>query len=162
MSALELLAVIEVPETKPVLCQAQHCGRSVFRAVHVVQVGDDLRIYGSECAKQLLGFTGAKGRSDRTEVVTGDLSERDVDLLNENTAALIDELRRRFEKTQPQKNRAVDPKTLTRAQLKTYCLNIVKERFRAEKGVNPEQPGWLGWVNREARDLMDEILRNKE
>lgn len=161
MSTAELLAVIEVPETKPVLCQAEHCGRSVFRAVHVVWDGNDFRIYGSECAKRLFGLAGTREGSDRTTHVTGDLSERDVDLLKENTAALLEDLRQRHKKMQPKSNEERDPRTLSRPQLEAYCLSIVKERFRTEKGVNPDQPGWVGWVNREALDLMAKILSNK-
>lgn len=160
MNDIELLAVIEVPETKPVLCQAQQCGRSVYRAVHVIREGENLRIYGSECAKKLFGVSGTKERSDRTSVVTADLTERDVDLLNENTAALLEELHQRYAKRAPEKNKPVDPRNLSKAQLEAYCLNIVKERFRTEKRIDPDQPGWSGWVKREADDLMKEILKN--
>lgn len=159
MNEIELLAVIEVPKTKTVLCQAQQCGRSVYRAVHILREGENLRIYGSECAKKLFGASGGRAQPNRKPVITADLTERDVDLLNANTAALLEELRHRYAKRAPEKNKPVDPRNLSKAQLEAYCLNIVKERFRNEKGINPDQPGWAGWIKRESSEMMNDILK---
>src|SRR5688572_6111717 len=158
MSEIELLAVIELPEAKAVLCQAEQCGRTVFRKVHIVRENGRLRVYGSECAKKLSGLFDAKKRTDRTSVITANLTDRDVDLLLENTAALLEKLGQLYKEKPTEKKNPVDPRTLSRAQLEAYCLNIVRERFRTEKGINPDQPGWAGWVKSEAKDLMNEIL----
>jgi len=162
MEEIELLAIIEVPSAKPVLCQAEQCGRSVYSAVHIIRDGNSLRVLGSECAKKLIGLSDVKERSDRTSVVTADLTERDVDALNENTAALLEELRQRYTEKTSEKRDLIDPRSLTRTQLEAYCLGVVKEQFRREKGINPDQPGWSGWVKSEANDLMKKILATTE
>jgi len=52
---LEFIATIEVPEHKKVLCQADGCGHSVYRRVHVIRQKSNIGVYGSSCAQKLFG-----------------------------------------------------------------------------------------------------------
>lgn len=149
MDDIELLVVLEIPETKPVICQFEGCGRSVYRRVHVVRQSGQLRIYGSECAKKVLGLARAASKSSAIKVYSANLSERDVDLLKQNTEALLEELRHRFSKVEPTKpsqspsklsrsevepaEPSQSPSKLNRSELEQYCINTIKEQFRREK-----------------------------
>lgn len=83
-----LLAVVEVPERLRVVCCNSGCGRSVYRAVHVVRENGQLLVLGSTCFERRYGhgalgaprYGGGQGRT---------LSAEEREMLANNTAALI-------------------------------------------------------------------------
>ncbi len=100
-----LLAIVEVPERLRVVCCNSGCGRSVYRAVHVVRDNGQLLVLGSTCFERRYGhgalgaprFGGGQGRT---------LSAEEREMLANNTAALI----ARFE-AELQKQLALDQAT---------------------------------------------------
>ena len=168
---IELLAVVEVDPADRVRCQAPRCGHSVYKRIHVVRDGPDLRVYGSDCFGQLFGhrLPNAKPRHGGSEGRL--LSDEERHLLLENTAALLErfeaELRAkdaaRHEREQPRSGRhraALPPapppvadrsKRLSKEQLATV-LSEAKDVLRAQ-GLDPDLPGWHGVLEYEARTI---------
>lgn len=96
MSNIELLAIVEVPENKKVMCQADGCGHNVFRRIHVIRQNGALGVFGSDCAKRLFGER-LKAVRPSIQVRNGiSLTELDVELLEKNTEELISKLRKKF------------------------------------------------------------------
>lgn len=87
-----LLAVVEVDRADRVICQAEGCGHSVFRRIHVVLTGLEFKVLGSRCYQQLYGG-GAQGASPHYGTSEGRrLSDVERLMLVENTARFIEEL----------------------------------------------------------------------
>jgi hypothetical protein len=87
MTEFRLLAVVEVPQTDRVVCQAPGCKHPVYKRIHVVQKDGQLTVLGSECFKKLFG----EGHS-APSYGTGEgrlLTPEERQLLVENTARLI-------------------------------------------------------------------------
>ena len=87
MTAFQLLAIVEVPQTDRVVCQAPGCKHPVYKRIHVVQKDGKLTVLGSECFKKLFGeaistpsFGSGEGRL---------LTQEERQLLVENTERLI-------------------------------------------------------------------------
>ena len=70
MDKLEFLAVIEIPKLKRILCQAEGCGHSVYKRVHIIKKNNQIEVYGSECAKKLFG-TWLKRETPSFSSITG-------------------------------------------------------------------------------------------
>jgi hypothetical protein len=168
---IELLAVVEVDRDARVRCQALRCRHSVYKRIHVVKEGADLRVYGSDCFAHLFGhlLPNAKPRHGGSEGRL--LSDEERHLLLENTAALLErfeaELRAKegaLDRREPSKHirhpvafvpsqpQATDrSKRLSQEQLATV-LAEAKAVLR-EQGLDPELPGWHGVLEYEARTL---------
>ncbi|MDP1940731.1 MAG: hypothetical protein Q8K54_08815, partial [Gallionella sp.] len=89
MTDARLLAVVEVPQSDRVVCQAPGCKHPVYKRIHVVLQDGALTVLGSECFKKLFGeelsspsYGTAEGRL---------LTPEERLLLIENTARLIAE-----------------------------------------------------------------------
>lgn len=91
MNALpRLLAVVEVDKDDRIICQAEGCGHSVYKRIHVVRDKGRITVIGSECFKRLYGgmehipqtplFGSSEGRR---------LSAEERAALLENTERLI-------------------------------------------------------------------------
>ncbi|HYD60558.1 MAG TPA: hypothetical protein VEC35_09400 [Noviherbaspirillum sp.] len=50
-----LVAIIEVPKEERVLCQAEGCGHTVYKRIHIVYDNGNFKVVGSECFKRLYG-----------------------------------------------------------------------------------------------------------
>ncbi len=50
-----LLAVVEVDKADRIICQAEGCGHSVYKRIHVVRDNARVKVIGSECFKRLYG-----------------------------------------------------------------------------------------------------------
>jgi hypothetical protein len=50
-----LLAVVEVDREARILCQAEGCGHSVFKRIHVVLEGTEFKVFGAQCYQRLFG-----------------------------------------------------------------------------------------------------------
>ncbi len=51
-------------------------------------------------------------------------------------------------------------KHLTEEQVMAIALDKAKDHFRKDKGVNPELPGWVGWVNATAKEYFEKMIRD--
>jgi hypothetical protein len=88
-----LLAVVEVDKADRIQCQAEGCGHSVYKRIHVVLAGLEFKVLGSQCYERLYGQTAPHGQVPQYGSGTGRLltaEERQV--LVENTAAFIEAL----------------------------------------------------------------------
>ena len=87
-----LLAVVEVDKADRILCQAEGCGHSVYKRIHVVLAGLEFKVLGSQCYERLYG-QALSARLPQYGSGTGRLltgEERQV--LVENTANFIERL----------------------------------------------------------------------
>lgn len=157
---VQLIAVIEVPEDKKVLCQSEGCGRSVYKSVHIVKMAGKLQIVGSECFKKHIG----KHRSqEKLKPIYGSsdgilLSEHERDLLLQNTEQLIVEFEARYNESKETKSGDKnDYSNLSDSNLKKLALEMTKDDFRKNKKLNPELPGWVGWVKDDAEKLYKQL-----
>lgn len=88
-----LLAIVEVAQSDRVTCQAEGCGHSVFKRIHVVRIAGSIKVFGSACFDRLFGSRGktfsvpAFGTSDGRR-----LTAEERLLLLRNTEALISAL----------------------------------------------------------------------
>ena len=167
----ELVAVVEVPEKDRVRCQHAGCGRPISKRVHILRLGTELTFVGSTCFRkhftnqQVTDRTSATGGSAGTRLTTEELQ-----LLESNTQQLLTQLRERYRRptvTAPSskpvrksrrrtKNEPIDHDLWQRALAET------KSTFRNERGLDPEMPGWSGWVKLEARKLYEKFRRGEE
>jgi hypothetical protein len=164
MEDIQLIAVIEVPEDKKVVCQSEGCGRSVYKSVHIVRMDGKLQIVGSECFKKHIG----KHRSlEKLKPLYGSgegipLSEQERDLLLRNTERLIAEFEARYKNSkETETHDKIDYSTFSDAELRKLALQMTKDDFRKNKGLNPEMPGWAGWVKSDA-ELLYKQLKEKQ
>jgi len=158
MNDLLLIAVIEVPDDKKVICQSEGCGRSVYKSVHIVRMNGEIQILGSECFKKYAGELRSKkqlkpmyGSSDGIP-----LSEYELSLLRENTEQLISEFESKYAVASIEEIKVSDKSDysgLSDTELKAFSLVTIKDNFRKNKGLNPELPGWAGWVKSDAESL---------
>ncbi|WP_374091067.1 hypothetical protein [Methylomicrobium lacus] len=161
----QLIAVIEVPEDKKVLCQSEGCGRSVYKSVHIVKLNGKLQIVGSECFKKYIGKQRSQeklkplyGSSDGIH-----LSEHERDLLLQNTEQLIAEFEAKYNNEKAREpSGKMDYSHLSDVELRKLALKITKDDFRKNKGLNPEMPGWAGWVKSDAETLYKQLKEKQK
>jgi hypothetical protein len=48
-----LVATVEVDKDDRIFCQAEGCGPSVHKHIHVVRDGETIKVVGSECFKHI-------------------------------------------------------------------------------------------------------------
>lgn len=157
---LQLIAVIEVPEDKKVLCQSEGCGRSVYKSVHIVKVNGKFQIVGSECFKKYIGKHRAQ---QRLKPLYGSsegipLSAHERDLLLQNTEQLIAEFESKYPPIEESESHdEIDYSKLSDTALKELALKMAKDNFRKNRGLNPDLPGWAGWVKDDAKELYQQL-----
>ena len=160
MDIVELIAVIEVSENEKVLCQFENCDRPVFKRIHIVRNNKKIQVLGSECYKKKYGKYHAL---NKIEPIYGSntgiaLSETERLLLLENTEELIRQFGEKFQTNKElAEKKANDYSKLSDSQLRAIALEKTKEDFRVNKGINPELPGWVGWVKADAEDLFKKL-----
>ena len=173
MSGVQLLAVVEVPREKRVICQSEGCGHSVYKRIHVVRANGKLIVLGSECYAKLFGasskepyYSSSAGRS---------LTEDERRMLLENTEELVSRLEQETKEAQarqappalapappapplplgpaapragvtgrPLSNRLAAV-TPTPEELARY-ESQAKRDVAQKYRVNPDLPGWRGLV----------------
>lgn len=85
-----LLAVVEVDKADRVICQADGCGHSVYKRIHVVRDKGRITVIGSECFKRLYGDTESVSHKPIFGSAEGRrLSQEERDALLRNTEQLI-------------------------------------------------------------------------
>lgn len=92
-STAYLLSVVEVSQANRIRCQADGCGHSVFKRIHVVLVDGKFQVLGSQCFAKLYGGMGTSvavpyygGTGARP------LTDDERAILVENTARFIEQL----------------------------------------------------------------------
>lgn len=87
-----LLAIVEVDKADRIQCQAEGCGHSVYKRIHVVLAGLEFKVLGSQCYERLYGQT-SEAAAPQYGSGTGKLLTAEERLvLVENTAAFIEAL----------------------------------------------------------------------
>lgn len=90
------------------MCQADGCGHAVYKRIHVVQVGDQLQVLGSECFKRLFGHLESARQSPRYGDGEGRrLSAEERRAMLENTSRLIALLEQEYRRAEEVKRRQV-------------------------------------------------------
>lgn len=170
MTAVQLLAVVEVPHEKRVACQSEGCGHPVYKRIHVVRANGKLIVLGSECYAKLFGastrvpsYSSSAGRP---------LTDEERRMLVENTEELVSRLEQETKAAQareappavapapplplgpaaprvgitgrPISSRlaAVTPTPEELARFEAQAKRDVAQKYR----VNPDLPGWRGLV----------------
>lgn len=90
-----LLAIVAVPPSKAVSCQAPGCGHRVYAAVHVVEDAGQTLVLGSTCYAKRYGASSALGSPSYTSGGSGGkaLTDEERDLLAANAAELVQRFR---------------------------------------------------------------------
>ncbi len=93
MSTARLLTVVEVSEEKKVLCQAEGCGRGVFKRIHVVEDEGRLTTLGESCFHRLYGHLDVDAATPQYGSWGGRrLTDAERQMLLENTRQFIEQL----------------------------------------------------------------------
>lgn len=92
-SGAYLLAVVEVDKADRIQCQAEGCGHSVYKRIHVVLAGLEFKVLGSQCYERLYGQCTLIRQAPQYGTGTGRfLTPEERLVLVENTAAFIESL----------------------------------------------------------------------
>lgn len=165
MTSFKLIAVIEVSETNKVLCQYENCKRSVYKRVHIIKLNGDIKVYGSECYKKLCD---KYPESKKAKPIYGEskgikLTDEERELLVKNTEELIKNFEQSLITEIHQEKDIQNDKVISKTdtELKKLALKITKDDFKHNKHLDPELPGWKGWVNTEAEKLYKELKAKK-
>jgi len=178
----KLLAVVEVEQEQRIRCQAPGCNHGVYRAIHVIQTGEGLSLYGSQCCAKLFGWT-SKQRSAAYTTTDRRLSADERAQLESNTVSLLEKLKAEHEQQQVesrQKLRSLKALMEQRAQssvtgggmnrpvrrtlgtvldpeIERQAKKIVSEKYQVDANL----AGWRGHVLDEAKKIQDQ-LDNKD
>ncbi|HEY8034483.1 MAG TPA: hypothetical protein VIF37_02715 [Methylobacter sp.] len=122
----------------------------------------EIQILGSECFKKYAGELRSQkqlkplyGSSDGIP-----LSEYELSLLRENTEQLISEFESKYAIASIEERKVSDTSDysgLSDTELKAFSLATIKDNFRKNKGLNPELPGWAGWVKSDAESFYNHL-----
>lgn len=159
MTSPELLIIVEIPKDKKVLCQAVGCGRAIYRRVHVVKNNGKIEIYGEDCSAKLFGKIPNKfsGINNKDEVL---LTENDVEKLLNNTHEFLLEMNNRFLKDNNSTEQEGSISSMSDKDLLEHCLDVVKDDFR-KKGIDPDLPGWVGFIQSNANKMFNKLKSQK-
>lgn len=168
----ELLGVFEVDKEKRVRCQAPGCNHAVYKAVHLLSMEGEFKLYGSECCKKLFGWTSKTQAASHT---SGErrLTDEEREQLLTNTAELLAKLKveqaqlhaSNQEKLKGLKAAFATKTTVVgtgRGRAERKSLGTVldpdierqaKEAVRLKHGVDPDLAGWRGLVLAEAKQV---------
>ena len=88
-----LVTIIEVDRADRIQCQADGCGHSVFKRIHVVLARGEFKILGSQCYQQLFGTATLSAAEPQYGPLSGRrLTASERSMLIENTARFIEAL----------------------------------------------------------------------
>lgn len=92
-SRIYLVAVVEVDTEDRILCQADGCGHSVYKRIHVVHDRGTIKVIGSECFKRVYAGLDSQAKTPQYGSSDGRILSKDERLtLLENTERLIAKL----------------------------------------------------------------------
>lgn len=87
-----LLAIVEVDKSDRIQCLAEGCGHSVYKRIHVVLVGLEFKVLGSQCYERLYGHASSASLPQYGSGTGRLLSAEERQVLVENTATFIERL----------------------------------------------------------------------
>lgn len=153
---MRLLAIVEIPKDQRVYCQAEHCARTVYRRVHIVEDDGDILVLGSKCYS-VLYEDDFRSHSEYTGWSSRALSLAERELLIRNTRALIEKFE--AEKQTQQRKRVVQntvvSETAERQVRCSYCLKPMLTALKRRPGRGYRCP------NCKASGLTDFELRSR-
>lgn len=181
MAEPTLLAVVEVEQEQRIRCQAPGCNHGVYRAIHVIQADEGLKLYGSQCCAKLFGWTSKQRAAAYTKTDRRLIAEERAQL-ESNTASLLEKLKAEHAQRQEEsreklrslkavfeqraqasaigsaKNRLAKRTlgTVLDPEVERRAKNIVSERYQ----VDADLPGWRGLVLQAAKKIEDEHQNN--
>lgn len=87
-----LLAIVEVDKADRIQCQAEGCGHSVYKRIHVVLAGLEFKVLGSQCYERLYGRESSATVPQYGSGTGRLLTAEERQILVENTATFIERL----------------------------------------------------------------------
>jgi len=89
----KLLAIVEVDKESRVICQAEGCGRHVYKRIHVVLDEGEVSVLGQQCYSNIYlgGMDSANTYSHYTGAESRKLTPEEIALLISNTQWLIEQ-----------------------------------------------------------------------
>lgn len=180
--SVQLLAIVEVDKADRVICQADGCGHSVFRRIHIVRSATgDLSVYGSDCFDKLFGeivgkapqYGGGGGREltaeerlmlvENTERLIAQFEAEHRSLVEQSQSQLVEQRQSHSEQQHRERaereaahRRRVEAES-NRPPTPAEIASVEREAkaiVRQKFGVDPNIPGWRGLVLVEARKLL--------
>ncbi|MCU6501970.1 hypothetical protein LPN04_29680 [Rugamonas sp. A1-17] len=91
-----LLAIVEVDKADSVVCQAEGCGRSVYKQIHVVLDAGEFVVLGSGCFKHLYGHSAIPHMPHWGSGTGRRLTDEERVVLQENTARFVEYIREKW------------------------------------------------------------------
>lgn len=180
----ELLAIVQVNPDQRVRCQAPGCGHGVYQRIHVVRHDGRVGVYGSDCFRRLFAGVLVSREARFGGGASRPLTAEERDLLAFNTVALINRFELELEQKVAQAKveadlrtahveqqrqatvdrlRALKSKLLEQqqpmanapmSQRELIALAQARQRVRQQYGVDPDQPGWAGLVQKIKREIL--------
>lgn len=92
MSAVFLVAVVEVEKENRIVCQAFGCGRAVYRRIHIALADNAFTLLGSDCFERLYGADGQVHMPYYDWGPGRRLTDEERAQLTQNTAEFIERL----------------------------------------------------------------------
>ena len=139
----ELLAVVEVDYADRVRCQAQGCGHSLHRRIHIVRVdGEKPVVLGSDCCARLFGFERSAYRSAYGGATGRRLTYEEREWLVHNTEALLARLAQQLAQAEESAERASMAEAAEAAQRErsAKAADVAAERDRAPAAGAGQRP----------------------
>ena len=87
-----LLSIVEVSHANRIRCQADGCGHSVFKRIHVVLDNGKFHVLGSQCFAKLYGALGTTAAPYYGGADARPLTDAERAMLVENTVRFIEQL----------------------------------------------------------------------
>ena len=106
---IKLLAVLEVDKDKRVRCQFPGCKQTIYKSIHVIADRGELKVIGSTCVTK--GNYGDMGAPAYTGGGNGKLlTQAEREMLEANTAQLVQQLKTEYEARLAQASKAAAEK----------------------------------------------------
>lgn len=124
-----LLSIVEVSHANRIRCQADGCGHSVFKRIHVVLDNGKFHVLGSQCYATLYGGPGTVAAPYYGGGAARPLTDDERAMLVENTARFIEQL----ENERIENERVAAAYEAERQQAELVSATLEAERQRAER-----------------------------
>lgn len=124
-----LLSIVEVSHANRIRCQADGCGHSVFKRIHVVLDNGKFHVLGSQCFAKLYGGLGAAAAPYYGGGDARPLTDDERAMLMENTARFIEQL----ESERIEKERVAAAFEAERQQAERVAAALEAERRQNER-----------------------------
>lgn len=123
-----LLSIVEVSHANRIRCQADGCGHSVFKRIHVVLDNGKFHVLGSQCFATLYGGLGTVAAPYYGGGAARPLTDDERALLVENTARFIEQLEN--ERIENERVAAVHEAERQQAELVSATLEAERQQAK--------------------------------